>query len=65
MLVLRLMHLWKLLRSYGNECGKEQNKRIPLLFSPDLKNVGKILFKTVAEDNYWGVGRGREEEISL
>lgn len=30
----------------------EQNKRIPLLFILDLKNMDKILFKTVAEDNY-------------
>lgn len=30
----------------------EQNKHIPLLFIPDLKNKGKIVFKTVAENNY-------------
>lgn len=52
MLVHCLMHLWKLLRSYGNKCGMEQNKHIPLLFIPDLKNKGKIVFKTVAENNY-------------
>lgn len=52
MLVHCLMHLWKLLRSYGNECGMEQNKHIPLLFIPDLKNMDEILFKTVVKDNY-------------
>lgn len=52
MLVRCLMHLWTLLRSYGDECGMEQNKRIPLLFIPYLKNMDEILFKTVVEDNY-------------
>lgn len=49
------MHLWKLLRSYGYECGMEQNKRIPLLFTPYLKNMDEVLFKTVAEEITIGV----------
>lgn len=54
MLVHCLMHLWKLLKYYGNERGMEQNKHMPLLLISNLKNMGKILFKTVAENNcHW------------
>lgn len=31
---------------------REQSKNIPLLFILAFKNMDKILFKTVVEDNY-------------